>query len=96
MTPKTGFGQIHSRASKRLFRLEPDPQDISLMIQAWGVTEPKAHKLLAAIGRKPGALRQIVETLQLARVLAHGEGASLNYNHVRLAWINRGNEDMGR
>ncbi|MDR3373404.1 MAG: SDR family NAD(P)-dependent oxidoreductase [Ancalomicrobiaceae bacterium] len=25
-----------------------------------------------------------------------GEDASLNHNHVRLAWINRGNEDMGR
>jgi DNA transposition AAA+ family ATPase len=93
-TPKVGFGQIHSRVSKRLFRLEPKPQDIAMVIESWGITDPRARQLLAAIGRKAGALRQIVETLQLARVLAHGEGVAVTDSHVRMAWQNRGNEDM--
>ena len=95
VTPREGYGQIHRRISKRLLRLKPKPQDITTLIDAWGVEDESARKLLAAIGTKPGTLGQIDETLKLAKLLAAGSGsAAVTSDHVRQAWINRGNEEM--
>ncbi len=95
VTPREGYGQIHRRISKRLLRLKPKPQDIATLIDAWGVEDEGARKLLAAIGSKPGTLGQIDETLKLAKLLAAGSGSAVvSADHVRQAWINRGNEEM--
>ncbi len=95
VTPREGYGQIHRRISKRLLRLKPKPQDIATLIDAWGVEDEGARKLLSAIGTKPGTLGQIDETLKLAKLLAAGSGGTaVTADHVRQAWINRGNEEM--
>lgn len=91
---REGFGQIHRRIGFRLRRMTPLPADIEKTIEAWGVEDDEIRKLLRAIGRKPGTLGQISETMKLARMLAAGEGAALEAKHVRDAWTNRAGEEM--
>ena len=93
-TPREGYGQIHRRISKRLQRLKPQAGDIEALLDARQISDPESRKLLATIGQKPGALGQIVETLQLAQLLAAGKAEPLAATHIRAAWINRGNEEM--
>jgi DNA transposition AAA+ family ATPase len=87
------YAQIKRRIGKRLKRLTPYPEDITAFIDAWGIADPSARKLLVGIGNKPGALGQIDKTLKLAGLLAAGEGTAIGEKHIRAAWSNRSVED---
>lgn len=90
--PREGYGQIHRRIGKRLRRLQPLAGDIDALMDAWGIADGESRRLLAAIGRKPGALGQLDKTLRLAAILAAGDGVELTAAHIRSAWQNRGGE----
>lgn len=91
---REGYGQIHRRIGLRMRRMAPLAGDIEATIDAWGVEDKEARRLLAHIGRKPGTLGQIAETMKLASVLAAGEaGKGVEVRHIRQAWENRGGEE---
>ncbi len=85
------YAQIKRRFGKRLRRAHPYPEDIEASIDAWGVTDPAARKLLTGIGNKPGALGQIDKTMRLAGQMA--AGAEITERLIRAAWSNRAVED---
>ncbi len=63
-------------------------------VAAWNIDDSEIIKLARAIGRKPGALGQITESLRLASILAAGAGRALTAADLREAWVNRGGEEM--
>ena len=83
------YAQIKRRIGKRLRRLQPYPEDITALIDAWGVTDEGARRLLTGIGNKPGALGQIDKTMKLAGFTASGLGETIGEKHIRAAWKNR-------
>lgn len=87
------YAQIKRRIGKRLKRSQPYQEDITALIDAWGITDPATRKLLVGIGHKAGALGQIDKTLKLAGLLAAGQGTIIGEKHVRAAWSNRAVED---
>lgn len=87
------YAQIKRRIGKRLKRSEPYAEDIRALIDAWGIADEGARRLLTGIGNKPGALGQIDKTLKLAGLVAAGEGAAITERHIRAAWQNRSVED---
>lgn len=87
------YAQIKRRIGKRLKRLQPYPEDIRAVIDAWSISDDASRKLLVGIGNKAGALGQIDKTLKLAGLLAAGEGQPIGEKHIRAAWSNRGVED---
>lgn len=87
------YAQIKRRIGKRLKRSHPHPEDITALIDAWGVTDPVSRKVLVGIGNKHGALGQIDKTLKLAGLLAAGRGGVLTEKDIREAWSNRRVED---
>jgi Uncharacterized ATPase, putative transposase len=91
--PRDGYGQLHSRIGMRIRRLKPEPDDIAMYIAGWGITDPEAIQLLTAIAHKPGALRQVEETIKLAAVMG-GSEKTLTANDIRMAWRNRGGENL--
>lgn len=93
-TPKEGYGQLHRRIGPRLRRLRPLTEDIDTYLAGWGVTDREVMKLLRVIGRKPGALGQIRETLLMANILAAGNGRSITGADITAAWANRGGEHV--
>jgi hypothetical protein len=91
-TPKPAYAQLHRRITRRLHRPRPLDADIDAYVKAWRLTDDDAIALCRAIGRKPGALGQISETLKLAHMLAAGDEKPMNAEYVRTAWEQRGEE----
>ncbi|MBX9698604.1 MAG: AAA family ATPase [Acetobacteraceae bacterium] len=84
------FAQLFSRVGMRLTSARDHrarlPGDVEAYLDAWGVEDAGARKLLGAIGRKPGALRNVKKALQLAHMVARSETGILTAEHVQLAW----------
>ncbi len=85
------YAQIKRRFGKRLRRLHPYPEDITALIDAWGITDEASRRMLVGIGNKPGALGQVDKTLKLAGIIA--EGGAITQRHIKAAWENRAMED---
>lgn len=89
------FAQLHSRVGMRFRRDKPSKQDIDMLVDAWGVEGDAERKLLHAIGRKPGALRNITKTLRSAHMLAVAEGEAIAERHIAAAYARLSNTDQG-
>lgn len=89
MAGKPAFVTAKSRIGMRETMSRPKDKDVSAIIAAWGVEDQQERALLAAVGRKPGGLRTLFKTLQLASVLAagarDGEGEVRGLDHIRAA-----------
>lgn len=83
---KANFAQLFSRIGVRVTQSRPKPKDMCVLIKAWGVEDAEEIKLLKAIGRKPGALRQMTKTIQLASMLAAGAEEDRTIKHIKAAW----------
>ncbi len=81
--------QLKSRVSKRLRRTKPKAKDISMILDAWGVSDLDARQVLTGIAYKPGALRQVDETMKLASMIASIEGAEISAELIEAAFQNR-------
>lgn len=93
-SPREGYGQIHRRIGMRIRQLQPTAADIEAFVAAWAIEDAGVIRLLKIIGKKPGALGQITETLKLAAIMAEGCGQPISEQNVRNAWMNRGGEDI--
>ncbi|WP_370631492.1 AAA family ATPase, partial [Methylosinus sp. Sm6] len=93
-TPREGQAQLHRRIGMRIRRMTPRQADIDAYVDAWKIEDPEVRKLARAIGRKPGALGQIAESLKLAAIMASGAGRDITADDLRQAWANRGGEEM--
>ncbi|MFZ1681762.1 MAG: AAA family ATPase [Rhizobiaceae bacterium] len=81
--------QIRRRISWRLKRMENSPDDIAMILDAWGIQDATMRELAARIARKPGRIGTMVETLKLAHVMAAGHGREIEADDLRAAWLNR-------
>jgi DNA transposition AAA+ family ATPase len=84
------FAQLFSRVGLRLTSPTDHrnrlPRDIDAVLAAWGIEDVGLRRLLQAIGRKPGALRNVSMALRLAHMLAASEDAPLSKAHIAMAW----------
>jgi len=85
----TNYAQIRRRIGMRVKISKPHDEDIEAVIASWKIDDSETASLLRAIGHKQGALGQISKTLQLANMLASGEGRPLAASDVTKAWSNR-------
>lgn len=83
------FAQLFSRVGMRA----PRPttarrrRDADALLDAWGVGDEGARRLLHAIAREPGALRGMTKALRIGHMQARAAGAeALGADHVRMAW----------
>lgn len=86
--------QLKSRISKCFRRKKPLLNDIRMILDAWHVKDEEAREILTGIGMKPGALRQIDETMKLASMLAASEGKPVDADLINAAFSNRDVEDL--
>lgn len=87
-----GFAQLFSRIGKRVYLDKPRIGDVDTLLDAWGITERKAREYCRLIGRRPGALRGLTQTLRIATMFAAGAGEALELNHIKAAWADLGGE----
>ncbi len=82
--------QIRRRVAMKVVEAAPSKADISLFLDAWGITATDQRQLLTAVGTKPGALAEIDYTIKLASFIANGEERALTLADLRAAYDNRG------
>ncbi|MEC7378233.1 MAG: hypothetical protein VX421_11520, partial [Pseudomonadota bacterium] len=81
-----------SRVSKRVRLSKPQDGDITAILDAWGITDKQSRKFCLAIGRRPGALRGLSQTLRLATLFANNVGEPLSLQIIRDAWTDLGGD----
>lgn len=77
--------QLYSRLGIRLFRQRALRQDVDALLDAWAIDSAAARKHMVAEATKPGALRELTQTLRLATLIAHGAGEELELRHLKTA-----------
>jgi hypothetical protein len=88
-----GFAQLFSRVAKRVRLSRAKDTDVTALLQAWGITDKEARQLCLGIGRRPGALRGLSQTLRLASMFAAASGTNRpTVEHIRDAWQDLGGE----
>ncbi len=88
------YAQIKRRVAKRYQRLRPYREDMEMLIDAWGITEPEMVTYLVGLGTKPGALGNIDQTLKQAHLIAMGSNMELTIKLLKAAWKEREMEDV--
>lgn len=87
------LAQLHSRVGMRVKRDRPLNADVNALLDAWGVEDKGARKLLMAVGKKPGALRGLTKVLRVAGMLA--AGAPVGETHITTAWARISEQQIG-
>lgn len=88
-----GFAQLFSRVAKRVRLSRAKDADVTALLEAWGITDKAARQLCLGIGRRPGALRGLSQTLRLASMFAAASGTNRPaVEHIRDAWQDLGGE----
>lgn len=88
-----GFAQLFSRVAKRVRLSRAKDADVTALLEAWGIADKDARQLCLGIGRRPGALRGLSQTLRLASMFAATTGAARpGVEHIRDAWQDLGGE----
>ena len=83
---KAQFAQLFSRVGMRVITPRPTPLDIEAILDAAEVLDRDQRGLLRVIAGKPGALRAMVKTLNLARKAALGADEPLSVKFINAAW----------
>ncbi|KXA72521.1 MULTISPECIES: AAA family ATPase [Alcaligenaceae] len=90
---QVGFAQLFSRVAKRVRLSRAKDADVLALLDAWRIDDAEARQLCLGIGRRPGALRGLSQTLRLASMFAATSGAARpTAEHVRDAWQDLGGE----
>lgn len=88
-----GFAQLFSRVAKRVRLSRAKDADVLALLEAWGIQDKESRQLCLGIGRRPGALRGLSQTLRLASMFAAASGATRpGVEHIRDAWQDLGGE----
>lgn len=85
-----GFAQLFSRVAKRVRLAKAKDGDIKALLDAWRLDDTDARRLCLEIGRRPGALRGLSQTLRLASMFANGNRPGVA--HIRDAWQDLGGD----
>lgn len=91
---KPAYAQLQSRFGLRFRRMQPLREDVDALLDAWNLDADveDIRRLCQAIARKPGALRLVTKTLQLAGMYALGNHRPMTVADVKHALTNRGLE----
>lgn len=91
---KPAYAQLQSRFGLRFRRMQPLREDVDAILDAWGIETDadEIRRLCHVVAKKPGALRLVNKTLQLAGMYAAGDQRPMTAADLRQALVNRGLE----
>lgn len=80
------YAHLFRRAGLRLNRMKPETQDVTMLLDAWGVEDQAIRKRLRAIAHQPGALGVMHKIWSIAELMARGEDRPLTLTDVEDAY----------
>ncbi len=78
--------QVTSRIGLKLNMPLPKKEDVFMLCREWDVHDLKEQDFMFTVSQKPGALRGVVKTLKLAKVIASGDEGSVKLKHLKAAF----------
>jgi DNA transposition AAA+ family ATPase len=93
---KAQFAQVTSRVGARVNAPKPSAEDIDALLDAAQVVDREQRNMFKHIANKPGALRQMIKTLRLARKVASGADEELTAAHISHAYERLSGAPEGR
>jgi len=82
--------QVTRRIGHRLNVLQPYPEDIEAIVDAWGFEDKDLRTAAKAIAGKPGAFGALTETIRAGSMIAMGNKRALTADDLRAAYRHRG------
>lgn len=83
---RAAFAQLYSRVGMRHIQSVPQTDDADALAAAWGVTDPQQLQFIRRNSQRPGGLRGITMMMELATMIAAGEGGPLSLSAMHAAW----------
>lgn len=80
------FAQIYSRVSWPQTYLQPQPEDVEILCEAWGIQSPREREYLAKVASLPGGLRSLTQTVKMATLAARSTEEPRTLSHLKSAW----------
>jgi hypothetical protein len=80
------FAQLFSRIGKKQSLQRPTQGDVEALVKHFGIEGNAELSFLKELAQKPGALRGMTYTMQLASVFAMGESEKIRLCHLQDAW----------
>lgn len=84
------FAQLHSRVSWAQGYSRPEPEDVEVICDAWGVVSKAEREFLHKVAALPGHIRTITNLLKMATVLSQVGDEPRTLSHLQEAWSHRG------
>lgn len=84
------FAQLFSRVGIQKHLIRPAASDVEAVASAMNIKGAKERGWLVEISKRPGALREVALTAQLAAQIAAGASERVNTDHLRAAYRMRG------
>jgi hypothetical protein len=78
--------RVNSRLGKKTPVKRATADDVDALLGAWKFGDAGCKKLCHEIAKRPGALRGLTKTLQLASMYAHAEKRALCCEDIQAAW----------
>ncbi len=85
------YAQLFSRIGARCKQPKSKPEDINLLLAAWGIEDKEILKMCRLIANRAGALRVMSKVLQQAHMMASAEAVTLNKSHIEAAYSHQSN-----
>lgn len=82
-TRSVAFAQLFSRISLRVVKNLAYAEDGIILGRAWGIDDERILAWLGQLTLKPGGLRTVTATIELASILAAGDAAPLAFAHLQ-------------
>jgi DNA transposition AAA+ family ATPase len=92
---QVAFAQLFSRVSVRRVRTIAYPEDGVMLGRAWGITDAAMLRWLGELTVKPGGLRGVSMTIELAGVLASNDAIAISQGHLNEALTQLGTNPRG-
>ena len=80
------FAQLYSRVAMRLVRNLPLQNDAAMIAEAWKIEDARQIQEIVKISQRPGGLRGVTMTLELASMLASVEQRAVSLSDIQDAW----------
>ncbi len=91
---QANFAQVTSRIGVKFNQNRPTKKDVEIILDGMGIENKNSRQFLHLVAQKPGALRAVYKCVNVARIIANGQGRVMEYRDLKSGWSSLGNDPV--
>jgi DNA transposition AAA+ family ATPase len=91
---QANFAQVTSRIGVKFNQNRPTRKDVEIILDGMGVDNKPSRQFLHKVAQKPGALRAVCKCVNVARIIANGQGREMEYRDLKSGWASLGHDPV--